>query len=89
MPASASEGEAFIRQYNYASYANGARVVSSNPESKSAGAALKEDMDSYYLTPCAAKRRQALAHRGALGGGGGDGGDAANYEFHSSGGARV
>jgi hypothetical protein len=30
-------------------------VVSANPEAKSPGAALKEDMDSYYLTPCNAK----------------------------------
>ena len=84
MPASASEGEAFIRQYNYASYANGARVVSSNPESKSAGAALKEDMDSYYLTPCAAKNGRwltvELSEEAAV-----TAVTLANYEFHSSG----
>ena len=83
-PASAAEGEAFIRQYNYASYANGARVVSSNPEAKSAGAALKEDMDSYYLTPCAAKNGRwltvELSEEAAV-----TAVTLANYEFHSSG----
>ena len=83
-PASSADGEVFVRQYNYASYANGARVVSSNPEAKSSGAALKEDMDSYYLTPCAAKNGKwltvELSEEAAV-----TAVTLANYEFHSSG----
>ena len=60
-PSSAEVSASFATQYNYAASTNGAKVVSSNPEAKSPGAALKEDMDSYYLTPCGAKRRE-MAH---------------------------
>ena len=58
--------------------------MSSNPEAKSAGAALKEDMDSYYLTPCAAKNGRwltvELSEEAAV-----TAVTLANYEFHSSG----
>ena len=58
--------------------------MSYNPEAKSAGAALKEDMDSYYLTPCAAKNGRwltvELSEEAAV-----TAVTLANYEFHSSG----
>ena len=39
---------------NYAAASNGAKIVSANPESKATAVnALKENRDSYYLSPCA------------------------------------
>ena len=83
-PSSAEVSASFATQYNYAASTNGAKVVSSNPEAKSPGAALKEDMDSYYLTPCGAKRGKwltvELSEEAAV-----TAVTLANYEFHSSG----
>ena len=84
-PSSAEVSASFAAtQYNYAASTNGAKVVSSNPEAKSPGAALKEDMDSYYLTPCGAKRGKwltvELSEEAAV-----TAVTLANHEFHSSG----
>ena len=74
----------FKSQYNYAGASNGAKVGSSNPEAKSPGAALKEDMDSYYLTPCVVKTGKwltvELSEEAAV-----TAVVLANFEFHSSG----
>ena len=71
---------------NYAAASNGAKVVSANPESKStAGAALKENKDSYYLSPCATSGEEGkwitveLSEEIAV-----TAVTVANYEFHSS-----
>ena len=84
LPAAAEVADAFRGQYNYAAAANGAKVVSSNGEAKSPGAALKEDMDSYYLTPCNAKSGKwltvELSEEAAV-----TAVVLANFEFHSSG----
>jgi hypothetical protein len=68
--------------YNYAAGFNGAKVVSSNKDSKHASAALKEDKDVYYISPCASEKfvtvelsEEATVTAVVLG----------NFEFHSSG----
>jgi hypothetical protein len=79
--------DAYASEVNYAAASNGAKVVSANPESKStAGAALKENKDSYYLSPCATASREEgkwitveLSEEIAV-----TAVTVANYEFHSS-----
>ena len=84
LPASKETAASFESQYNYAASFNGAKIVSHNPEGKSASAALREDLDSYFITPCQAKAGKWLvvelseaATVTAV--------TLANYEFHSSG----
>lgn len=69
-------------QYNYAASFNGAKVVASNKDSKHASAALKEDKDAYYISPCASEKfvtielsEEVTVTSVVLG----------NFEFHSSG----
>ena len=79
--------DAYASEVNYAAASNGAKVVSANPESKStAGAALKENKDSYYLSPCATASSEEgkwitveLSEEIAV-----TAVTVANYEFHSS-----
>jgi hypothetical protein len=78
--------DAYASEVNYAAASNGAKVVSANPESKStAGAALKENKDSYYLSPCLTSGEEGkwitveLSEEIAV-----TAVTVANYEFHSS-----
>ena len=70
-------------KYNLASIRNGAKVISSNEESKHASAMLSEDMDSYYISPCNAESKWVtveLSEEATL-----TQVIVADYEFHSSG----
>jgi len=82
-PSSKHVYETYKNEYNYASAANGAKVVHSNPESKSSSSVLKENKDSYYLTPCAAKNGRfvtvELSQEVAV-----TAVTLANFEFHSA-----
>jgi len=68
--------------YNYASSFNGAKVIASNSDAKHASAALKEDKDVYYISPCASEDKfitvelseEVTVTSVVLG----------NFEFHSS-----
>lgn len=68
--------------YNYASSSNGAKVVAANKDSKHASAALREDKDAYYISPCSASDKFVVVELSeevtltsvVLG----------NFEFHSS-----
>ena len=68
--------------YNYASSFNGAKVIASNSDAKHASAALKEDKDVYYISPCASEDKfitvelsEEVAVTSVVLG---------NFEFHSS-----
>lgn len=68
--------------YNYAASFNGAKIIASNKDSKHASAALKEDKDVYYISPCASDKfvtielsEEVTITSVVLG----------NFEFHSSG----
>jgi len=53
-PVAPSVRDAYAAGVNYAAASNGAKIVSANPESKATAVnALKENRDSYYLSPCA------------------------------------
>ena len=75
---SESDGEL----YNYASSSNGAKVVAANKDSKHASAALREDKDAYYISPCSSADKFVVVELSeevtltsvVLG----------NFEFHSS-----
>ena len=70
-------------KYNLASVGNGAKVISSNEESKHASSMLSEDMDSYYISPCNAASKWVtveLSEEATL-----TQVIVADYEFHSSG----
>ena len=68
--------------YNYASSSNGAKVVAANKDSKHASAALREDKDAYYISPCSSSDKFVVVELSeevtltsvVLG----------NFEFHSS-----
>ena len=68
--------------YNYASSSNGAKVVAANKDSKHASAALREDKDAYYISPCSSADKFVVVELSeevtltsvVLG----------NFEFHSS-----
>ena len=73
--------EADAEMYNYAASFNGAKVVASDKDSKHASAALKEDKDVYYISPCASEKfltvelsEEVTVTSLVLG----------NFEFHSS-----
>ena len=54
VPVAPSVRDAYAAGVNYAAASNGAKIVSANPESKATAVnALKENRDSYYLSPCA------------------------------------
>tara|TARA_B110000977_G_scaffold165221_1_gene212240 strand:- start:319 stop:3705 length:3387 start_codon:yes stop_codon:yes gene_type:complete len=82
-PSPPEVADLYQSEYNYASSSNGAKVVSSNAESKSASAALKENKDSYFLTPCITKHGKwitvELSEEVAV-----TAVTVANFEFHSS-----
>ena len=53
-PVAPAVRDAYAAGVNYAAASNGAKIVSANPESKATAVnALKENRDSYYLSPCA------------------------------------
>jgi len=47
-------------RFNYASDRNGAKVLASNREAKNAKAALSDNADAYFITPCAAPHKWFL-----------------------------